>query len=182
MAVFCVSPGVAALPARRRPPQFAALGGRAGRVSARGPLQRGARCAARFRVAPSAASSDSEGASPAGGAGAQLQDANGVQTALNEAVAQEDYARASQCVPCARRQLPCGACCALCAALRRARDRRLRDRLRTLVGEWVGPTDWFGLGVPRWLADRTERLGFRFPTEARARGRTLHAAASALTA
>ena len=45
---------------------------------------------------------------------------------------------------------------------------RLRDRLRALLGDWAGPTDWFGLGLPKWLAERAERLGFRFPTEARA--------------
>ena len=45
---------------------------------------------------------------------------------------------------------------------------RLRDRLRVLVGEWAGPRDWFHLGVPKWLADRLDRLGFTWPTEARA--------------
>jgi hypothetical protein len=44
---------------------------------------------------------------------------------------------------------------------------RLRDRLRALLGEWPGPTDWFGLGVPQWLVERTEQLGFRAPTEVR---------------
>jgi hypothetical protein len=56
-----------------------------------------------------------------------------------------------------------------CPRVRALPSVRLRDRLRTLVGEWAGPTDWFGLGVPQWLAERTERLGFAFPTEVRRR-------------
>ena len=71
----------------------------------------------------------------------QLEDANWLQTSLNEAIASEDYARAA----------------------------RLRDALRRVVGAWAGPCDWFSLGVPAWLADRTERLGFPRPTEVQRR-------------
>jgi len=97
MAVLGASLGL--LPSRRRPPPCAAQGGRARCVPTGRPLQRPARRAARFRAASSAASGGGGSGSPAGGGGAQLEDANWVQTALNEAVAQEDYARASQCVP-----------------------------------------------------------------------------------
>ncbi len=66
-------------------------------------------------------------------------DANQLQTALNTAIAAEDYALASQ----------------------------LRDRLKTLLGdgeEGAPPADWRALGVPDWLAERAEKLGYRFPT------------------
>lgn len=159
-------PGMAVLPARRPPPQCAAPRGRARRVSTSVAPRHAARCLARLRAASSSASSGGAGAGSSGGGGAHLEDANWVQTALNEAVAQEDYARASQCVPRGRRSQS-----ALRASrsLTRSSHQRLRDRLRKLVGEWAGPTDWFGLGLPKWLAERAERMGFRFPTEARAR-------------
>ena len=96
-------PGMAVLPARRPPPQCAAPRGHARRVSTSVAPRHAARCAARFRAASVSASSGGSGAGSSGGGGAELQDANWVQTALNEAVAQEDYARASQCVPGAAR-------------------------------------------------------------------------------
>eukprot|EP00884_Botryococcus_braunii_P004571 jgi/Botrbrau1/14114/Bobra.182_3s0057.1 len=69
----------------------------------------------------------------------ELHDQNQLQTALNTAIASEDYARAS----------------------------RLRDRIKTLLGE-AGksglPADWQALGVLDWLASRAEGLGYRFPT------------------
>ena len=35
-----------------------------------------------------------------------------------------------------------------------------------MAGERPGvPADWFGLGLPNWLCDRAERLGFAAPTE-----------------
>ena len=181
MVAFCVSPGVAALPARRRARPSAAQGSRPRRALTSGPLLRAARCAPRVRALAASGNSNSGGGSPAGGADAHLEDANWVQTALNKAVEQEDYARASQCVPSAHLGSPRAARCLLRAALRRATRRRLRDRLRKLVGEWAGPTDWYGLGVPKWLADRAERLGFRSPTEARCVPLLVGAAASALT-
>ena len=181
MVVFCVSTGVAALPARRRVRPSAAQGSAPRRVSTSNPLQRAARCAPRVRASAASASSDSGGGSPAGGAEAHLEDANWVQTALNKAVEQEDYARASQCVPNAHLGPLRAAGRLLCAALRHATRHRLRDRLRKLVGEWAGPTDWYGLGVPKWLADRAESLGFRSPTEARGVPLLVGAAASALT-
>lgn len=44
---------------------------------------------------------------------------------------------------------------------------RLKKRLTELAGDFTGPADWFSLGLPKWLVDRAERLGFRVPTEAR---------------
>lgn len=69
----------------------------------------------------------------------ELQDQNQLQTALNTAIASEDYARAS----------------------------RLRDRLKSLLGDSGKsglPADWQALGILEWLANRAERLGYRFPT------------------
>ncbi|KAK9816599.1 hypothetical protein WJX72_002558 [[Myrmecia] bisecta] len=46
----------------------------------------------------------------------------------------------------------------------------IRDRLQQLLGkEGVALADWAKLGVPEWLADRLEHLGFRFPTEVQKR-------------
>lgn len=47
---------------------------------------------------------------------------------------------------------------------------RLKARLNELAGNYTGPTDWFNLGLPVWLVDRAERLGYRVPTEARPQG------------
>lgn len=69
-----------------------------------------------------------------------MQDQNQLQTALNTAIASEDYALAS----------------------------RLRDRLKGLLGDAGSskglPGDWQSLGILDWLAERAERLGYRFPT------------------
>ncbi len=40
----------------------------------------------------------------------------------------------------------------------------ISDALRRRSGSAAGPSDWRQLGVPEWLADRAEQLGFRFPT------------------
>ena len=64
------------------------------------------------------------------------QDANQLVTQLNSALAQEDYARASE----------------------------LRDKLKALQGTSNSLADWRESGCPDWLADRAEKLGFRFPT------------------
>jgi hypothetical protein len=87
---------------------------------------------------PLASSSSSDDA----GTGAQAHqpeqaDLNQLTTALNNAIAAEDYRAAA----------------------------RLRDRLRQLSGRDAGtPADWRALGIPEWLADRAERIGYRFPT------------------
>ena len=66
-------------------------------------------------------------------------DANELTTALNKAIAAEDYKLAST----------------------------LRDKLRQLSGSDAGPpADWQNLGIPTWLADRAEHIGYRFPTGA----------------
>lgn len=62
---------------------------------------------------------------------------NQLQTALNRAIAAEDYALASQ----------------------------VRDKLQAVVGSDNGTADWRELGVPEWLADRVERMGFKYATE-----------------
>lgn len=75
---------------------------------------------------------------------AELADLNQLQTALNTAIAAEDWSLAA----------------------------KLRDLLRLLTGAGGGgegkpqalPSDWHGLGITGWLADRAERLGFNFPT------------------
>ena len=64
------------------------------------------------------------------------QDANQLVTQLNNALAQEDYARASQ----------------------------LRDKLKAVQGSSDSLADWREYGCPDWLAERAEKLGFRFPT------------------
>lgn len=61
---------------------------------------------------------------------------NQLQTALNRAIAAEDYALASQ----------------------------VRDKLQAVVGSDNGTADWRELGVPDWLADRVERMGFKYAT------------------
>lgn len=64
-------------------------------------------------------------------------DANQLTTALNNAIAAEDYALAAQ----------------------------LRDQLRALSGDGAeAAADWYTLGILDWLADRAERIGYRFPT------------------
>lgn len=64
-------------------------------------------------------------------------DTNELTTALNNAIAAEDYSLAS----------------------------KLRDRLRQLSGgNAAPPADWHSLGIPAWLADRAEQIGYRFPT------------------
>ena len=66
-------------------------------------------------------------------------DANELTTALNNAIAAEDYALATT----------------------------LRDRLVQLSGGDAGPpADWQNLDIPTWLADRAEHIGYRFPTGA----------------
>ncbi|WIA41652.1 hypothetical protein OEZ86_009006 [Tetradesmus obliquus] len=73
-------------------------------------------------------------------------DNNQLQTALAVAIAAEDYALAS----------------------------RIKERLQQKLAESGSavvskPMDWAALGVPEWLADRAERLGFLFPTEVQRR-------------
>ena len=63
-------------------------------------------------------------------------DTNQLQTALNRAIAAEDFALASQ----------------------------VRDQLRSVVGGDTGTADWRQLGIPEWLADRIERMGFKYAT------------------
>jgi hypothetical protein len=46
---------------------------------------------------------------------------------------------------------------------------RIKERLQQKLAESGSavvskPMDWAALGVPEWLADRAERLGFLFPT------------------
>ncbi|WIA21360.1 hypothetical protein OEZ85_000580 [Tetradesmus obliquus] len=73
-------------------------------------------------------------------------DNNQLQTALAVAIAAEDYALAS----------------------------RIKERLQQKLAESGSavvskPMDWAALGVPEWLTDRAERLGFLFPTEVQRR-------------
>ena len=35
------------------------------------------------------------------------------------------------------------------------------------MGVWTGPKDWYATGLPKWLVDRADRLGYASPTEAR---------------
>ena len=63
-------------------------------------------------------------------------DTNQLQTALNRAIAAEDYTLAGQ----------------------------VRDKLQAVVGSDTGTADWRQLGVPEWLADRVERMGFKYAT------------------
>ncbi len=65
------------------------------------------------------------------------QDTNRLTTALNIAIAAEDYKLAAH----------------------------IRDRLAELTGSDSEVTaDWTKLGIPEWLAERAERIGYRFPT------------------
>ena len=67
------------------------------------------------------------------------QDTNRLTTALNTAINAEDYRLAAQ----------------------------IRDRLTELSGHDSEVTaDWTKLGIPEWLAERAERIGYRFPTGA----------------
>lgn len=67
------------------------------------------------------------------------QDTNRLTTALNTAINAEDYRLAAQ----------------------------IRDRLTELSGHDSEVTaDWTKLGIPGWLAERAERIGYRFPTGA----------------
>eukprot|EP00892_Ulva_mutabilis_P011443 jgi/Ulvmu1/8671/UM047_0009.1 len=67
-----------------------------------------------------------------------LLDVNQLQTQLSKAVAAEDFSEAA----------------------------RIRDQLTDVCGdESTARTGWTGLGIPDWLADRAERLGFVMPTE-----------------
>ena len=40
----------------------------------------------------------------------------------------------------------------------------ISDALRRRSGAAAQPSDWRELGIPEWLADRAEQLGYRFPT------------------
>lgn len=86
---------------------------------------------------PGWGSGEGNAQSPAVG---QLQDLdlNQLQTALNVAIAAEDYELASA----------------------------IRDALQRVAGE-APPADWGSLGVLPWLAERAEYLGFRLPTGAK---------------
>lgn len=64
-------------------------------------------------------------------------DTNQLQTALNRAIAAEDYTLAGH----------------------------VRDQLQHVVGGDTGTADWRQLGVLDWLADRVERMGFKYATE-----------------
>ena len=63
-------------------------------------------------------------------------DTNQLQTALNRAIAAEDYTLAGH----------------------------VRDQLQHVVGGDTGTADWRQLGVLEWLADRVERMGFKYAT------------------
>lgn len=82
----------------------------------------------------------SEGATSSSGSKPEGIDLNQVQTALNVAIAGEDYVEAA----------------------------RLRDILTKAMGEQQ-VADWHKLGLPEWLAERAERLGYRQPTEVQKR-------------
>eukprot|EP00959_Pyramimonas_sp_CCMP1952_P019826 418699-Pyramimonas_sp.AAC.1 len=69
----------------------------------------------------------------------ETQDLNTLQTALRSAVQAEDYALAA----------------------------KIRDRVAS-IGGGSGGKDWYELGLPYWLADRAERLGYMFPTAVQA--------------
>lgn len=72
------------------------------------------------------------------GSGPEELDSNQLQTALNNAIAAEDYALASQ----------------------------LSARLKAAQGADGIALDWRALGVPDWLAERAEQLHYKFPTGA----------------
>jgi len=69
----------------------------------------------------------------------ETQDLNTLQTALRNAVQTEDYALAA----------------------------KIRDRVASFGGG-SGRKDWYELGLPFWLADRAERLGYMYPTAVQA--------------
>lgn len=101
------------------PPRLASLGG------ARGP--------------PPPAAADSDGPSPL-----DALDLNQLHTALNNAIAAENYAAAAT----------------------------IRDLLTLALGPEAAATpagDWRRLGVLDWLADRAEDMGYRLPTEVQRR-------------
>ena len=62
-------------------------------------------------------------------------DSNELQTALNIALASEDYGLAA----------------------------KLRDQLQTIQGKGHVVLDWRALGTPDWLAKRAEQMGYKFP-------------------
>lgn len=75
-------------------------------------------------------------------------DDNQLQTALNNAIAAEQYSLAAS----------------------------LRDKLRS-TGKGHGRLDWRALGMPDWLAERAEQMGFKYPT-----GECLYSTRSAFAA
>lgn len=185
-------------------------------------LRTGFRRASRPRDTAARASA-AEG--PGGTAEGNWGDTNWLQTSLNVAIVEEDFALAAKCVGLSKSTLASaeGASCSLATAavawaagvsthqerdfvtrvpnhlvpanphqprplaaprlsqsplrsshsaanpplLRPCASRRLKKRLAELAGDYKGPTDWFNLGLPMWLVDRAERLGYRVPTEAR---------------
>lgn len=93
---------------------------------------------------PGHGSTDDERVAAAAEKLAALADLNQLQTALNTAISAEDWALAA----------------------------KLRDVLRLLTGaEGQGgsklASDWKGLGILPWLAERAENLGYTFPTGGR---------------
>ncbi|GLI69730.1 hypothetical protein VaNZ11_014406, partial [Volvox africanus] len=68
-----------------------------------------------------------------------IDDTNALQTALAAAIQSEDFELAAA----------------------------VRDQLRRVAGGGAaaGRIDWAATGMPSWLADRAQRLGYRFPTE-----------------
>lgn len=101
------------------------------------------RCHCARRRAAAAAAGGSAGS--AGGAsydGARLtanlsgMDLNQLQTALALAIENEDYGAAAA----------------------------VRDAINSATGNKAASIDWAALGLPEWLFDRAQRLGYRFPT------------------
>lgn len=71
-----------------------------------------------------------------------IKDTNMLQTALAAAIAAEDFQLAAA----------------------------VRDRLKEVMGAGGARIDWTSIpGMPEWLTDRAQRLGFRFPTEVQRR-------------
>lgn len=69
-------------------------------------------------------------------------DSNELQTALARAVANEEYAFAA----------------------------RIRDLMKMLdEGSTSNPANWYKLGLPDWLSERAEQLGYKLPTEVQRR-------------
>lgn len=65
-------------------------------------------------------------------------DLNQLQTALNAAIKDEDYSQAA----------------------------KIRDRIAQVSGSGEErPLSWLDMGVPDWLADRADRMGFSIPTQ-----------------